>query len=87
MFGGEGGSIDISIDGNSNENSDSQCFAKGTSFSLPTAENGDEDSSIINGGKVYFTSKELEVYRVYVSSIYHHLTYFIGEMKKKMRIH
>lgn len=40
------------------------------SFNLPAAEGDcEESSSSVNGGEVYFTVKEYEVYRIFVRII------------------
>ena len=55
---------DLYICSNSNSCSDSWCVASMPSFKLPPSKNGEYGSSVINGGKTCFTSKEIEVYQV-----------------------
>ena len=68
---GKGVWIDLGIYSDSNNNTDSECFANKPSFKLPPAKGKDceEGSSSINGGKSHFKSKEFEVYRVFVRII------------------
>jgi hypothetical protein len=60
------------ISSNSNNNNASYCQSNQPSYKLPPAigEGCEKGSSSINGGKVYFKSKNIEVYRVFVSNLY-----------------
>jgi hypothetical protein len=65
------GQCDLVIYSGSNSNNESYCHSNEPSFWLPAAEGVGcvKDSSSINGGKEFFKSKELEVYRVFVRFI------------------
>jgi hypothetical protein len=66
------GGWDIWISSESNNNTSSGCRAIMPSFKLPAAKGKgcENDSSIINGGKYRFKSKEFEVFRVFVRIIF-----------------
>jgi hypothetical protein len=62
---------DIQISGKSNLKNKSYCYANRPTYRLPPAKGKgcEEGSSSINGGKVYFTSKNFEVYKVFVRKL------------------
>jgi hypothetical protein len=70
LFGGSDG-CDLVIHIDSNNNTLSYCFANMPSFKLPPAkgEGCEKYSSSINGEKTRFTSKEFEVFKVFVRII------------------
>ena len=70
MFGKKG--HDLVIKANSNMKICSYCSANQTSYMLPPAkgESCERGSSSINGGKFNFTSKEYEIYKVFVRIIF-----------------
>jgi hypothetical protein len=65
------GSCDLVILSDSNNNTESYCYANSPSFNLPPAkgEGCEMSSSSINGGKKKFTTKEFEVFKVFVRII------------------
>jgi hypothetical protein len=68
-FGSDEGP-EIYIKSYSNSTNDNSCQAEMPSFNLPAAEGeGEESSSSVNGGEVFFTVKEYEVYRIFVRII------------------
>ena len=70
LFGGQEG-CDLVIKSDSNNHTYSGCSENEPSFKLPPAkgEGCEEYSSSINGGNVYFKSKEFEVFKVFVRII------------------
>lgn len=70
LFGTAGN--ELVIESESNNGRASYCNPNRDSFNLPKANGwfSEKDSSTINGGSKNFTSKEFEVYRVYVKIIF-----------------
>jgi hypothetical protein len=68
---GKDGAVELVIRSDSNNNTNSFCFANQPCFNLPPAkgEGCEKRSSSINGGKVDFKSKEFEVFKVFVRII------------------
>lgn len=62
---------DLIIMGDSNKSTESWCLENQQCYKLPPAEGEgcEKDSSSINGGKKYFTSREFEIYKVFVRKL------------------